>query len=88
MAVIGAKGNYAGPGGSFEDDTKEKKEIVCSEVIEFCHETLYELTLRGTHQSRTLFNVYLTIKLISFFCKVHIFSIIFPRIFYGPTWDL
>ena len=31
MAVIGAKGRFVEPGGSFDDDT-EKKEFVCSQV--------------------------------------------------------
>ena len=30
MAVIGAKGNFAGPGGAFEEE--KKREIVCNEV--------------------------------------------------------
>ena len=31
MAVIGAKGNFAGPGGAFEEE--KKREIVCNEVV-------------------------------------------------------
>ena len=30
MAVIGAKGNFAGPGGAFEEE--KKREIVCNKV--------------------------------------------------------
>ena len=30
MAVIGAKGNFGGPGGAFEEG--RRKEIVCNEV--------------------------------------------------------
>ena len=32
MAVIGAKGNFAGPGVSFDDAEQKRQEIVCSEV--------------------------------------------------------
>ena len=33
MAVIGAKGNFAGPGASFDDTEDSKEEIVCSQVV-------------------------------------------------------
>ena len=33
MAVIGAKGNFAGPGASFDDTDDKEHEIVCSQVI-------------------------------------------------------
>ena len=32
MAVIGAKGNFAGPGASFDETDDKDHEIVCSQV--------------------------------------------------------
>ena len=32
MAVIGAKGNFAGPGASFDGEDEKKHEIVCTQV--------------------------------------------------------
>ena len=32
MAVIGAKGNFAGPGASFESEEEGRVEITCSQV--------------------------------------------------------
>ena len=46
MAVIGAKGNFAGPGASFDGEDEKKHEIVCTQV----NYTISELKTKCTNE--------------------------------------